>query len=209
MTATSQFFLFSSLLAATFYLPLWFQATRGVTATKSGLNILPFMLSTVAGVGLGGGIISRTGRYWPFLFGSPLLLAVGAGLLFTINDTTPNARIIGTSTYSYVLWLLISLVGFQILYGVGLGGAMQNTVIAIQAEFADQKEMIPQATYVCLTSRALSPFLSVDAARSSASRSSSAASSAWRSPARRSRTSSRATCPPTWIPKSPWPSRTA
>jgi hypothetical protein len=103
MNTMSQFFLFSSLLAATFYLPLWFQATRGVTATKSGLNILPFMLSTVVGVMLGGGIISRTGRYWPFLFGSPLILAVGAGLLFTINVTTPNARIIGMFTYYYML----------------------------------------------------------------------------------------------------------
>jgi hypothetical protein len=36
--------------------------------------------------------------------------------------------------------------GFQILYGIGIGGAMQNVIISIQAEFADNEDMIPQAT---------------------------------------------------------------
>jgi hypothetical protein len=36
--------------------------------------------------------------------------------------------------------------GFQILYGIGIGGAMNNTIISIQAEFADSEDMIPQAT---------------------------------------------------------------
>jgi hypothetical protein len=42
--------------------------------------------------------------------------------------------------------LLTLDIGFQILYGIGVGGAMQNTIISIQAEFADRAEMIPQAT---------------------------------------------------------------
>jgi MFS family permease len=118
------------LLMATYYLPLWYQATRGVTATRSGLNILPYMLSTVVAAAVSGGIISKTGRYWPFLLGSPLLLSVGAGLLYTISSNTNNGTIIA----------------FQIIYGIGVGGAMQNTIISIQAEFADDEAMIPQAT---------------------------------------------------------------
>jgi hypothetical protein len=42
--------------------------------------------------------------------------------------------------------VLTRALGFQILYGIGVGGAMQNSIIAIQAEFADQDDMIPQAT---------------------------------------------------------------
>jgi MFS family permease len=39
----SAFFLFLGLMVATYYLPLWYQATKGHSATKSGLDILPFM----------------------------------------------------------------------------------------------------------------------------------------------------------------------
>lgn len=110
---------------AIYYLPLWYQATKGVSATKSGLNILPYMLSTVIGAALSGGIISKTGRYWPFLVLSPLVLCVGAGLLFTVDAHTPNARLIGQSPLISPMRkhdIDFALIGFQILYGVGVGG---------------------------------------------------------------------------------------
>jgi MFS family permease len=126
----SQFFIFLGLLTATFYLPLWYQATRGASATKSGIDILPYMLSVVVAAGISGGIITKSGRYWPFLLGSPLLLSIGGGLLYTVAVATPNARV----------------VGFQILYGIGVGGALTNSLMAIQAEFVAEPEMIAQGT---------------------------------------------------------------
>lgn len=36
-----------SAIVATYYLPLWYQATRGHSATKSGVDILPFMMSVI------------------------------------------------------------------------------------------------------------------------------------------------------------------
>jgi MFS family permease len=118
------------LLILTYYLPLWYQATKGVSATKSGLDILPYMMSTVIVAGIAGGVISTTGRYWPFLLVSPMLLSVGAGLLYTVGSSTSNG----------------ALIGFQIIYGIGVGGAMQNTVMAIQSEWADDEAKVPQAT---------------------------------------------------------------
>lgn len=47
--AAESFFLFLGILVGTYYLPLWYQATKGHSATKSGLDILPFMLSIVVG----------------------------------------------------------------------------------------------------------------------------------------------------------------
>jgi MFS family permease len=88
------------------------------------------MLSTVVAAGVAGGAISSTGRYWPFLLGSPLALAVGGGLLYTIGAHTSTG----------------ALIGFQIVYGVGIGGAMQNTVMSVQAEYADDEARVPQAT---------------------------------------------------------------
>jgi MFS family permease len=128
----AQFFIFLALLTATYYLPLWYQATRGDSATRSGINILPYMLSVVAAAAFSGGFITKSGRYWPFLLISPLLLSVGGGLLYTVTVDTSNAR----------------LIGFQILYGVGAGGALTNTLMAIQAEFASEPEMIAQGTSV-------------------------------------------------------------
>jgi len=129
-TCIEAFFLFLGILVATYYLPLLYQATRGHSATKSGIDILPFMLSTVIFAAVSGGVINTTGRYWPWLFSSPLVFAVGGGLLYTLDAHSSNAK----------------LIGFQIIYGIGIGGAMQNTIIAIQAEYADDEAMIPQAT---------------------------------------------------------------
>jgi MFS family permease len=89
-------------------------------------------MSLVIMAGVSGGVIAKTGRYWPWLLLSPILFSVGAGLLFTITEHTSTAK----------------LVGFQIIYGIGIGGAMQNTVIAIQAEYADREALIPQATSI-------------------------------------------------------------
>ncbi|KAH7917130.1 hypothetical protein BV22DRAFT_1124080 [Leucogyrophana mollusca] len=72
----------------------------------------------------------KSGRYWWFLLLCPVSTAVGAGLLYTLQAGSPSAQ----------------LTGYQILYGAGIGGVFQNVLIAVQAEYADNEEMIPQAT---------------------------------------------------------------
>jgi len=125
------YMIFMGLLLAIYYLPLWYQA-QGHSAMRSGIDILPFQLSTVLTAMLAGGLINKFGRYWHFLVCSPLLVSVGSGLLYTINAHTPHSRIIG----------------YQIILGVGVGGALQNTIIAIQAEYADREHMVPQTTAI-------------------------------------------------------------
>ncbi|GAA6021533.1 hypothetical protein JCM11491_006474 [Sporobolomyces phaffii] len=119
------------LMLGTYYLPIYFQASRGSSATKSGLEILPFMLSITFAAGAFGGIVSATGRYWHILVGGPALICIGGGLLYTIDEHSSFAR----------------LCGYQILLGVGIGSILQNTLIAIQAD-CDDEEDIPQRTGV-------------------------------------------------------------
>jgi len=88
------------------------------------------MLSIVISAGFSGAVITKINRYWWFLVLSPPLASVGAGLLFTIGPSTHNARVIG----------------YQILLGAGTGGALQNTIIAIQTEYAREETLIPQGT---------------------------------------------------------------
>ncbi|KAK4701852.1 hypothetical protein P7C70_g4376, partial [Phenoliferia sp. Uapishka_3] len=123
------FFLMFVLLLGTYYLPILFQATRGVSATKSGIDILPFMLGVVFAAGAGGGAVSYFGRYQPILFAAPALICVGSGLLYTITEHTP----------------MKTLIGFQIILGIGVGLVMQNTIIAVQADIEDQND-VSQAT---------------------------------------------------------------
>ncbi|QRV94670.1 major facilitator superfamily transporter [Ceratobasidium sp. AG-Ba] len=129
-TCLEAFFVMLALLLGTYYLPVYFQVTKGHSATKSGIDILPFMLSVVVAAGLSGGVINGTGRYWPFLVASPLLISVGAGLLYTLDINSGSGKEIG----------------YQIILGLGVGGALQNTVIAIQAEYANEEELIPQGS---------------------------------------------------------------
>jgi len=62
--------------------------------------------------------------------GAPVFLSIGSGLLYSINQDTSNAKIIG----------------YQILCGVGVGMGMQNALMAMQVEFQHQPSLIGQAT---------------------------------------------------------------
>ncbi|KAJ7737370.1 ABC transporter [Mycena metata] len=119
-----------SYLIFSYYIPIFYQAARGSTATKSGIDLIPFMLGTVITIMSAGQIVSRWGYYWPFLVGSPILLAIGSGLLYTLNATTSAAK----------------LIGFQILAGVGIGMALQNSLLSVQVEFRDTPRILGQAT---------------------------------------------------------------
>jgi len=128
-SGVAMFFMMISFLAATYYLPFFYQA-KGKTAAQSGIQIIPFMLSAVIGSFSSGGLVNVTGHYLTMILVGPLVAAVGGGLLFTIDEYTPNAR----------------LIGYQIIFGAGLGVAFQLPVMAIQAEYADEPELIPQAS---------------------------------------------------------------
>ncbi|KAG8991828.1 hypothetical protein FRB93_002563 [Tulasnella sp. JGI-2019a] len=125
------FFTMLILLVATYYLPLYYQSAQGKSATSSGISIIAFMMSTVTGAIVAGGVISKMGYPLPFLLFSPLISAVGAGLAFwNLTTGRPSAEL-----YAY-----------QVLMGLGVGGSIQNTIIVIQAEYHDQPRLVPQST---------------------------------------------------------------
>ena len=95
-------------LGANYYLPFFYQA-KGHSASKSGVDILPFMLSLIISSIVGSGFVKRTGHYYTFLVVGPLFASIGAGMLITINENTSSAR----------------LIGYQIILGAGLGLSLQ------------------------------------------------------------------------------------
>ncbi|KAM0747337.1 MFS general substrate transporter [Meredithblackwellia eburnea MCA 4105] len=129
--ALEAFFIMMNVMLATFFLPLYFQATRGASAERSAILMLPFILGILAAVAIASTIITKVGYYKPFLILGPLILSVGSGILYTIKEHTPISK----------------LVGYQLILAMGMGFAMDNTVVAVQAELQDDM-VVPQASAV-------------------------------------------------------------
>ena len=99
-----------------YYIPIWFQAIKGVSAVESGIRNLPMILgvvviSIIAGIG-----ITALGYYTPFMILSSIVMATGAGAISTFKVGTGHG-----------MWI-----GFQALYGCGVGSGMQQPIIAAQ-----------------------------------------------------------------------------
>ncbi|KAG8887583.1 hypothetical protein FRB98_009425 [Tulasnella sp. 332] len=119
------------LSVSVYYLPLYYESAKQKSATRSGLDIIPFMIpATVCSIG-GGALIGRLGRPLPFLVFPPLLAALASGLLYwaLMNHATAG-----------------DILAFQVILGVGIGLSTQNTIVAIQAEYHDEPQKIPQST---------------------------------------------------------------
>ena len=100
-----------------YYLPIWFQSTHGDTAITSAIHMLPLILSQVISVTLAGGLTRKIGYYMPFVWISVVLMPIGVGLLTTFY--------VGISEGKWI--------GYQILFGIGLGFGFQQANIAAQA----------------------------------------------------------------------------
>ncbi|KAI9663526.1 MAG: MFS sugar transporter [Alyxoria varia] len=116
--AASQFaaFLGASFFSILYYIPIWFQAIKDVSATKSGIMNLPMVLGLVILSILSGGAVSALGHYMPFIYLSVLFMSIGGGLLTTFEVTTDHPK-----------WI-----GYQFIYGAGVGFGMQQSLIAVQ-----------------------------------------------------------------------------
>ncbi|CAD0083775.1 unnamed protein product [Aureobasidium vineae] len=111
----------SVLVLYAFYLPIWFQVVQGKSPQKSGLSLLPLLLSNVLAVITTGVAASVVGYYTPFLIVGGGILIVGSALLTTWSVD------IGAG-----IWI-----GYQIVTGVGLGASLQGPNIAAQTVLAD------------------------------------------------------------------------
>ncbi|KAK9365306.1 major facilitator superfamily domain-containing protein [Lipomyces kononenkoae] len=110
------FVLGASFFVMVYFVPIWFQAIKGVSATKSGIMSIPLVLSLVVLSLVCGGTVTAIGHYVPMLFLSSILSSIGAGLLttFTVNTAHPQ-------------WI-----GYQVIYGAGIGAGMQMPLLAAQ-----------------------------------------------------------------------------
>ncbi|KAI1823150.1 major facilitator superfamily domain-containing protein [Xylaria intraflava] len=99
-----------------YFLPIWLQAIMGVSPVNSGIRLLPTTLSVVVASLINGIFVTRIGYYAPSALLGTAISSIGSGLLMTLEVDTSTARFIG----------------YQILYGFGLGLCNQTPSLVAQ-----------------------------------------------------------------------------
>ncbi|KAF9438254.1 hypothetical protein BGZ76_008987 [Entomortierella beljakovae] len=100
-----------------FYLPIYFQVIEHETATAAGLTMIPleagiFISSNIAGI-----LVSKYGRYRPYIFAGTSMAAVGIGLCLVLANTDSK----------------VAQVFILFACGLGIGPLFPCLIVAIQA----------------------------------------------------------------------------
>ncbi|KAM0235309.1 hypothetical protein ACHAP5_009787 [Fusarium lateritium] len=125
----TQLFLFATVLVASFYYPVYFQSVKDASPFKSGVNLLPSILTLILAAVSSGVLVQKVGYYLPFASASAVLSAIGFGLASTMGPYTSTAT-----------WA-----GYQVLVGFGRGIGLQMSIIAVQANTTPEVTPIAMA----------------------------------------------------------------
>jgi EmrB/QacA subfamily drug resistance transporter len=99
-----------------YFLPVFWQQVAGVSPTRSGLLLVPFMFTTAGATLVAGRMVERSGRYraWPIAGGCCMTL--GVVLLATLDRDSSVAV----------------AAAFGAVLGTGVGFVMQTSLLALQ-----------------------------------------------------------------------------
>ncbi|KAF2866568.1 putative MFS transporter [Massariosphaeria phaeospora] len=135
--AVFEFFIAGCFNLALFYLPIYFQAVRGVSAISSGVRLIPVILGlTISQIAVGV-IITVTGIHNPFLILGPAIAAVGSGLVMLLDERSDPGR-----------WI-----GFQIVLGVGVGFCL--TIPLMLSQVVVKTKDVSTATSIIIFSQSM------------------------------------------------------
>src|SRR3954451_3692511 len=105
---------------AVIFLPRWFQAVAGKSATESGYNLLPLIVALIVSATVSGQIVARTQRYKYLILASMLVLAAGLYLMTNLTAETPIET----------MWL------WMVVIGLGIGPSFAVFTVVVQNSVA-------------------------------------------------------------------------
>jgi hypothetical protein len=117
MGALVLFFLGIASISLAFYLPLYFQATQGVSATHSGVNMIAYVAPSIVAIGITGALVTKWGFYVPYMVVGIAIATIASGFLIRLNAYT--------STVEWAALLVVNR--------LGMGMAQQLPYTALQA----------------------------------------------------------------------------
>lgn len=98
------------------FVPLYLQLGIGVSATQSGMTMLPMMLGMILSSTISGRLVTRIGRYKPMMIFGSVMMIIGILLMTRLG---PNAHAASVAWRVFVL-------------GLGLGPAQGLFALAVQ-----------------------------------------------------------------------------
>jgi hypothetical protein len=113
-----------------YYLPLWFQSVKQTLPLRSGLLILPLMVTEAIVDVLVGILIHRTARYREITWMGVGMMTLGMGLYIQLSPSTSIATIIG----------------IEIIGAIGVASLFQTPMLAIQNTVAQADTASATAT---------------------------------------------------------------
>lgn len=113
----------SGLYGALLYIPLFAQGVIGMSATNSGLILMPMMIGLISASVLSGLIVSGTGKYKVLTIIGMIVTVLGMALLVQIGVKTTN----------------IALSWRMVILGIGMGVGMTIFITMVQSAFGQEK----------------------------------------------------------------------
>lgn len=118
----------TSLFIPIYYIPLFFQFTRGDNGVDAAVRLLPFIILTIFFTMLNGALMPKVGHYMPFFFIASVFVTIGGAVMYaTVTPSTPNATIYG----------------YSVLMAVGAGLSQQAAYSVAPAKVAPNR--VPDA----------------------------------------------------------------
>ena len=139
------FLLSGGMMIITYYLTIWFQAAQGQSAKEAGIRTIPLVIFLVVTGIVAAIFVEKLGYYVATMLLSPILCAVGGGMFSTL---TPNA---GKDQW----------IGYQVLYGLGIGCGFQTSTLAPQSVLSRTDVSLSMALMFLMQQLGGSIFLSV------------------------------------------------
>jgi EmrB/QacA subfamily drug resistance transporter len=119
-----------------YFLPVYLQGVLNSSPQRAGVQLLPTILVLIPFAVVGGGIMSKMGRYRPIHHVGFALMTIGMGL-FALLDQDSNTG---------------SWVGFQIVGSAGAGIIIPTLLPAVLAPLAESDTALATATWAFLRS---------------------------------------------------------
>jgi len=104
------------IFAVSIYVPVFSQGVQQISATSSGVILIPFSLGWVAAATVTGQLISRTGRYRRFPIAGSVFILAGLSMLALLDAGSPPALV----------------AAILVVTGTGMGMTFQPYIIATQ-----------------------------------------------------------------------------
>ncbi|KAL9609533.1 MAG: hypothetical protein Q9167_005712 [Letrouitia subvulpina] len=121
---------------ALYFLPIYFQGVLGSSPGRSGVQLLPTVLTLIPFAALGGRLVARFGRYRPVHMVGYAIMVVGFGLFCLLSATSSTAE-----------WVI-----YQVIEAAGAGLIIPALLPAVQAPLGDSDNALATSTWAFLRS---------------------------------------------------------